>query len=174
MRRIQMGFRPIFLFWNNVLQSFIKVMSRSELIKMLEPTVERLGYELTDLELKLGGRDGLVRIFIDKSDGIDVDDCEAVSRQVSAILDVEDPLPGNYTLEVSSPGLDRALTKPAHFQRFMGEDVRVKLRFPLDGRRNFRGALKAADDENIEVEVDGESHSLSLSTIESARLVPQL
>lgn len=149
-------------------------MSRDELLKLLEPTVERLGYELSDLELKLGGRDGLVRIFIDKHDGIDVEDCEAVSRQVSAILDVEDPLPGNYTLEVSSPGLDRALTKPAHFKRFMGEDVRVKLRFPLDGRRNFRGALKAADDENIEVEVDGESHSLPLSTIESARLVPQL
>jgi len=169
-----MGFMPIFYFWNKVLRRFIKVMSRDELLKLLEPTVERLGYELSDLELKLGGRDGLVRIFIDKHDGIDVEDCEAVSRQVSAILDVEDPLPGNYTLEVSSPGLDRALTKPAHFKRFMGEDVRVKLRFPLDGRRNFRGALKAADDENIEVEVDGESHSLPLSTIESARLVPQL
>ncbi len=149
-------------------------MSKDSLIRLLEPTIERLGYELTDLELKLGGRDGLVRIFIDKDGGIDVDDCEAVSHQVSAILDVEDPIPSHYTLEVSSPGLDRTLTKPAHFQRFMGEDVRVKLRFPLDGRRNFKGALKSADDENIEVEVDGESHSLPLSTIESARLVPQL
>lgn len=149
-------------------------MSRDGLIKLLEPTIERLGYELADLELKLGGRDGLVRIFIDKDGGIDIEDCEAVSRQVSAILDVEDPLPGNYTLEVSSPGLDRTLTKPAHFQRFMGEDVRVKLRFPLDGRRNFRGALKSANDEQIEVEVDGESHSLPLTTIESARLVPSL
>ncbi len=149
-------------------------MSKDSLSRLLEPTIERLGYELTDLELKLGGRDGLVRIFIDKDGGIDVDDCEAVSHQVSAILDVEDPIPSHYTLEVSSPGLDRTLTKPAHFQRFMGEDVRVKLRFPLDGRRNFKGALKSADDENIEVEVDGESHSLPLSTIESARLVPQL
>jgi ribosome maturation factor RimP len=149
-------------------------MSKDSLIRLLEPTIERLGYELTDLELKLGGRDGLVRIYIDKEDGIDVDDCEAVSHQVSAILDVEDPIPSNYTLEVSSPGLDRTLTKPAHFQRFMGEDVRVKLRFPMDGRRNFKGALRSADDENIEVEVDGESHSLPLSTIESARLVPQL
>jgi ribosome maturation factor RimP len=149
-------------------------MSKGELIKLLEPTVDHLGYELTDLELKLGGRDGLVRLFIDAQDGIGVEDCETVSRQVSVILDVEDPIPGNYTLEVSSPGLDRTLTKPAHFQRFMGEDVRVKLRFPLDGRRNFRGALAAADDENIEVVVDGESHSLPLSTIESARLVPQV
>ncbi len=149
-------------------------MSTSALMELLEPAIEKLGFELADLELKLGGRDGLVRIYIDKECGIDIEDCEAVSRQVSAILDVEDPLPGNYTLEVSSPGLDRTLTKPAHFQRFMGEDVRVKLRFPLEGRRNFRGALKSADEEKIEVEVDGESHSLSIATIESARLVPSL
>jgi ribosome maturation factor RimP len=149
-------------------------MSRDTLISLLEPTIERLGYELTDLELKLGGRDGLLRVFIDKEGGIDIEDCEAVSRQVSAILDVEDPLPGHYTLEVSSPGLDRTLTKPSHFQRFMGEDVRVKLRFPLDGRRNFKGALTSADEENIEVVVDGKSHSLPLTTIESARLVPHL
>ena len=149
-------------------------MSKQELIRLLEPTIERMGYELTDLELKVGGRSGLVRIFIDQDEGVDIDDCEAVSRQVSAILDVEDPLPGNYTLEVSSPGLDRTLTKPAHFQRFMGEDVRVKLRFPLAGRRNFLGALKSADEENIEVEVDGEAHKLPIATIESARLVPSL
>ena len=141
---------------------------------MLEPSIERLGYELTDIELKLGGRSGLLRIYIDKDDGVDIDDCEVVSHQVSAILDVEDPIPGNYTLEVSSPGLDRTLTKPAHFRRFMGEDIKVKLRFPLDGRRNFRGALKSADDEVIEVEVDGESYRLPISTIESARLVPTL
>jgi ribosome maturation factor RimP len=149
-------------------------MTRDALIKLLEPAIERLGYELADLELRVGGRDGLVRIFIDKEEGIVVEDCEAVSRQVGAILDVEDPLPGNYTLEVSSPGLDRTLTKPAHFRRFMGQDVKVKLRFPLSGRRNYRGALKAADDEKIEVEVDGESYSLPLETIESARLIPTL
>ena len=147
-------------------------MSRNRLVKLLEPAIENMGYELADLELRTGGVNGLVRIFIDKDDGIDIEDCEAVSRQVSAILDVEDPVQGNYALEVSSPGLDRTLTKPAHFQRFMGQDVRVKLRFPLSGRRNFRGALKAVDDENIEVEVDGESHSLPIATIESARLIP--
>jgi len=149
-------------------------MSKEGLIKLLEPVVEQLGFELADIEVRLGGQDGLLRLYIDKDGGIDVEDCQSVSRQVSAILDVEDPLPGNYTLEVSSPGLDRTLTKPAHFQRFMGEDIRVKLRFPLEGRRNFRGALKSANEENIEVEVDGESHSLSLATIESARLVPSL
>jgi ribosome maturation factor RimP len=149
-------------------------MSRQGLISLLEPAIERMGFELSDLELKIGGQDGLVRLYIDKDGGIEIDDCENVSRQVSAILDVEDPLPGHYTLEVSSPGLDRTLTKPAHFQRFMGEDIRVKLRFPLEGRRNFRGALKSADEENIEVEVDGKTHSLPITTIESARLVPSV
>ena len=149
-------------------------MSRDEIVKLLEPAIEHLGYELADLELKTGGRDGIIRLFIDKADGVGIEDCEIVSRHVSAILDVEDPVQSNYSLEVSSPGLDRTLTKPAHFKRCMGQDVRVKLRFPLSGRRNFRGALKSADDEKIEVEVDGELHSLSIATIESARLIPTL
>ncbi len=143
-----------------------------ELARLLEPTVERLGYELADLEVRLGGKGGVVRVFIDKPDGIGLDDCEKVSLAVSAILDVEDPVPGNYDLEVSSPGLDRKLTKVEHFQRFTGEIVKVSLRFPKDGRRRFRGTLVSADDENIVVEVDGESHSLALSMIDTARLVP--
>ncbi len=147
-------------------------MTKGELTKLIEPAIEQLGFELSDLEMKIGGQDGLVRLFIDSPNGITLEDCESVSRQVSAILDVEDPVPGNYSLEVSSPGLDRTLTKLAHFQRFTGEDVRVKLRFPIAGRRNFRGALRAADEEKIEIEVDGEAHTLSLATIESARLVP--
>ena len=147
-------------------------MTGEELMKLLEPAVEQLGYELSDIEVKLGGRDGIVRLFIDKADGVGLEDCEAVSRQVSALLDVEDPLPGHYVLEVSSPGLDRRLTKVAHFQRFMGEDIRVTLRVPIEGRRNFCGALRGADEENIEVEVDGESHQLPIATIQSARLIP--
>jgi ribosome maturation factor RimP len=152
----------------------VQAVTGEELMKLLEPAVERLGYELSDLEVKLGGREGVVRLFIDKADGVGLEDCETVSRQVSALLDVEDPLPGHYVLEVSSPGLDRRLTKVEHFQRFMGEHIRVKLRFPISGRRNFRGALRAADEENIEVEVDGESHRLPMSTIQSARLIPTL
>jgi ribosome maturation factor RimP len=145
-----------------------------ELMKLLEPTVERLGYELADIEVRVGRREGVVRLFIDKAGGVGLADCETVSRQVSALLDVEDPLQGHYVLEVSSPGLDRKLTKVEHFQRFMGEDIRVKMRFPVEGRKNFRGALKAADEENIEVEVDGESHRLPIATIQSARLIPTL
>jgi ribosome maturation factor RimP len=146
-------------------------MTRDELAKLLEPVVERLGYELVDLEVRLGGN-GLVRLYIDQSDGVDLEDCENVSRAVSALLDVEDPLPGNYNLEISSPGLDRKLTKVEHFQRFKGETVKVQTRFPIEGRRRFRGTLVSSDDENIVVEVDGESHSLPLKTIDTARLVP--
>lgn len=149
-------------------------MTGDELAKLLEPTVERLGYELADLEVRLGGKGGLVRVFIDKPDGIDLDDCEKVSLAVSALLDVEDPVPGNYNLEVSSPGLDRKLTKVEHFQRFVGETVKVQMRFPIAGRRRFRGTLVSSDDENIVVEVDGESHSLPLKTIDTARLVPEV
>jgi ribosome maturation factor RimP len=147
-------------------------MTGEELAATLEPTVQRLGYELVDLELRLAGNDGLVRIYIDSANGIGLDDCEKVSRAVSALLDVEDPFPGNYNLEVSSPGLDRKLTKSKHFQRFIGHMVKVKLRMPLDGRRRFRGKLLSQDDENIVVEVDGQSYSLPLTMIDTARLVP--
>jgi ribosome maturation factor RimP len=149
-------------------------MTGEELARLLEPTVERLGYELIELELQFAGKDSVVRLFIDRPEGVGLADCEAVSRQVSALLDVEDPLPGHYVLEVSSPGLDRKLTRPAHFRRFVGEDVRVRLRVPVDGRRNFRGRLTAADEQDIEVEVDGQVHHLAMAAIESARLVPSL
>ena len=147
-------------------------MAHDELLKLLEPTIERLGYELSDLEVKVGGKHGVVRVFIDKPDGIGLDDCEKVSLAVSALLDVEDPLPGHYDLEVSSPGLDRKLTKIEHFQRFEGETVKVQMRFPIEGRRRFRGTLVSSDDENIVVDVDGVSHTLPVATIDTARLVP--
>ena len=147
-------------------------MTGDELQKLLEPTIEGLGYELTDLEVRLSGRGGLVRLTIDKPDGIDLEDCEKVSHAASALLDVEDPVPGEYSLEVSSPGLDRKLTKVEHFQRFEGETLKVSMRFPIEGRRRFRGTLVSSNDENIVVEVDGESHSLPLTMIDTARLVP--
>lgn len=147
-------------------------MTRDELITILEPTVEGLGYELTDLEAKFGGQNGLLRIFIDRDEGIGLEDCEKVSLAVSALLDVEDPVPGHYSLEVSSPGTDRTLTKLAHFERFTGETVKVQLRFPKEGRRRFRGKLLSANEDNIVVEVDGESHTLTMATIDTARLAP--
>lgn len=147
-------------------------MTGDELQELIRPTIERLGYELTDLESRLSGQGGLLRLTIDKPDGIDLDDCEKVSHAVSALLDVEDPVAGNYNLEVSSPGLDRKLTKVEHFQRFEGETLKVTMRFPIEGRRRFRGTLVSSNDENIVVEVDGESHSLPLTMIDTARLVP--
>ncbi len=149
-------------------------MTGDELSNLLEPTVERLGYELVDAEVRLGSKGGLVRLFIDKPEGVDLDDCERVSRAVSALLDVEDPIPGNYNLEVSSPGLDRKLTKVEHFQRFTGETVKIQMRIPIAGRRRFRGTLVSSDADNIVVEVDGESHRLPLKTIDTARLVPDV
>ena len=148
-------------------------MTADELAVLLEPTVERLGYELSDLEVRIGGKGGQIRVFIDKPEGIGLADCEKVSEAVSALLDVEDPVPGNYNLEVSSPGLDRKLTKVEHFQRFMGEVVKVKTRFPVEGRRRFRGKLMSANEDGIVVEVDGQLHSLALATIDTARLVPE-
>ncbi len=147
-------------------------MGSEELAKLLQPTIERLGYELSDLEATLSGGHGVLRVFIDKPDGIGLDDCEKVSLAVSALLDVEDPVPGSFNLEVSSPGLDRKLTKSEHFQRFKGETVKVHMRFPIEGRRRFRGTLMSSDDENIVVNVDGESHTLPMATIDTARLVP--
>jgi ribosome maturation factor RimP len=143
-----------------------------ELQKLLIPTIEGLGYELMDLEARLSGGSGVLRIYIDKPEGIGVEDCEKVSLAVSALLDVEDPVPGHYDLEVSSPGLDRKLTKPEHFQRFEGKVIKVQMRFPIEGRRRFRGPLVSSSEKNIVVEVDGESHSLPLATINTARLVP--
>lgn len=148
-------------------------MTGDELRALLEPAVERLGYELIDLELRFSGRQGALRLFIDRPEGVGLDDCEKVSRAVSALLDVEDPIPGHYDLEVSSPGLDRKLTKLAHFQRFTGETLKVQMRFPIEGRRRFRGRLLSADDKNIVLEVDGTQHRLPLATIDSARLVPE-
>ena len=114
-----------------------------------------------------------MRLYIDNADGIGLDDCEKVSHAVSALLDVEDPLPGQYNLEISSPGVDRKLTKVGHFQRFMGDTVKVQMRFPVDGRKRFRGTIESCDDEHVVVKVDGESYSLPLATIDTARLVPE-
>ncbi len=164
----------LFLFLKQVVRrSAGRKMTADEIAALLEPAIERLGYELADLEVRLGGNGGLVRVFIDKPEGIGLGDCEKVSAAVSALLDVDDPVPGNYDLEVSSPGLDRKLTKIEHFQRFMGETLKVTTRFPVEGRRRFRGKLMSVDEEKIVVEVDGQKHSLALTMIDTARLVPE-
>lgn len=139
---------------------------------MLAPVVARLGCELIDVEFESKGKHSVLRLFIDSESGVTLDDCARVSDGVSGTLDVEDPIPGEYHLEVSSPGLDRPLKRPDHFRRFAGEHVRIVMRKGYVGRRRLKGALAGMDNEDVLVTVDGEDHRLPLADIESARLVP--
>jgi len=141
---------------------------------LLAPCVEAMGYELADLELKRENRGRVLRLFIDQESGIALDDCERVSGQVSALLDVEDPIQGNYSLEVSSPGLDRKLAKPEHFDRFAGRRVRIRMRSGRDGRKNFSGTLRGRRGANVLVDSNGGCGEieLRLDDIQVARLMP--
>jgi ribosome maturation factor RimP len=145
---------------------------REKLIALTEPLLGQLGYELVDLEYVPGRARGLLRIFIDSPQGVGLDDCERASREISALFDVEDPVPTGYTLEVSSPGVDRVLRTPAHFQRFVGERVRLELRSPRDGRRRYTGRITALRDTGIELNVDGAMVAVSFAEIGRARLAP--
>lgn len=149
--------------------------ARTEMIVFLEPSIEALGYELVDLELNFSGRQGILRLFIDRagSDGIGVEDCEAVSRQVSAVLDVEDPIRRDYDLEVSSPGLDRKLVKPAHFDRFAGQAVEGRFCRMMDGRRRFAGTLVGRDGPMVTIRVGNTDLTVALEDLEVVRLVPE-
>lgn len=148
---------------------------RDKLIGLLEPLIERLGYELVDIEWVSVPRSGVLRIFIDqppeKGGHIGVEDCETVSREVSALLDVEDPISGAYNLEVSSPGFDRVLRKPAHFGRFLGARVWVELKVPREGRRRYTGDLSEVDESGCIVMVDGQPVRIGFAEIGKARLV---
>jgi ribosome maturation factor RimP len=164
--------------------------ARQRLVDLLEPAIESMGYELVDLEANLSGRHGVIRIYIDRlasgpptpvpsstaegdGSGIGLDDCEAVSRQVSGILDVEDVVRAQYNLEVSSPGMDRKLVKPAHFDRFAGSEVTGRLRTMIDGRRKLSGVLRRREGEEIVVLVDGREINVPLANLELMRLVPR-
>src|SRR5690606_26945097 len=145
---------------------------KERLIALLEPTMAALGYELADIDAHAGRR-GLLRVYIDKEAGVTLADCERVSDQLGAFLDVEDPLPGSYVLEVSSPGFDRRLRTPEHFRRFVERLGKVELKEPRDGRRRLTGRLAAAMDDAIVVDVDGAEWRVGLDEIAVARLVPQ-
>ncbi len=144
-----------------------------KLTEMLRPAVEEVGKELLGIEFISAGNNSVLRLFIEHANGIDVDDCAEVSRQVSAILDVEDPISSEYNLEVSSPGLDRPLFGKEHFQAVVGETINVKLSIPLNGRRKFKGKLEAIENDTLIVTVDGLDYELVMSNVDKANLVPK-
>jgi ribosome maturation factor RimP len=146
------------------------VTLRERLIALIEPVLARLGYELVELEYAAGRSQAVVRIFIDLPAGVTVDDCERVSREVAALLDVDDPIPTAYTLEVSSPGFDRVLRTPAHFERFVGSRVFVELKAPREGRRRYTGTLQAVSATGVELEVDKQKVEIPFDEIGKARL----
>jgi ribosome maturation factor RimP len=149
---------------------FFVCVAAMDLHELLESTLVGLGYELVDLERSIRGK--LLRVFIDKPNGVSVDDCVAVSNHLSRLLAVENI---DYDrLEVSSPGLDRPLRKPSDFIRFSGESVKLRLRVALQGRRNFVGVLREVNDGMLKLEMDGKTLDLELSNLEKARLVPKL
>lgn len=143
----------------------------AQLQAIIEPAVTALGFELIGIEHLSQGRHSLLRIYIDHEDGIDVEDCAEVSRQVSGVLDVEDPIKGEYTLEVSSPGVDRPLFSEAHFQQYSGSLAEIRLRAPLEGRRKFKGRMHGVEDGKVLIEVDGVEYAVPLDGIEKANLI---
>jgi ribosome maturation factor RimP len=146
-----------------------------ELQALLAPTVASLGLELLGVEFVPSGASALLRLYIDAADRhVGIEDCEAASREVSAQLDVEDPISSEYTLEVSSPGIDRPLFSAAQFARFAGEQAKVQLRLPKDGRRRFTGRIVSVAGDTIVMADDSGEFSIAHDNIDKARLVPDL
>jgi ribosome maturation factor RimP len=147
-------------------------LSNADIEKLLEPVVTGMGYELWGVEFIRYRNSSLLRVYIDLPEGIQVSDCERVSRQVSAVMDVEDPIRGQYTLEVSSPGLDRYLFRLPQYPRFIGTMVKIRLLRPLGQRRNFTAILKAVEGEEIVLQEGESEFRMAYPNIEKARLVP--
>ncbi|MDA3807298.1 MAG: ribosome maturation factor RimP [Thiomicrorhabdus sp.] len=145
-----------------------------KLENLLKPTIESMGFELWGFEYLPAGRHSILRIFVEKSDmGITVDDCAAVSRQVSAIMDVEDPISSAYMLEVSSPGMDRLLFKPEQFKLYLNKPIQVRTAVGVLGRRKFKGPLVLANDTMIGIEIDGELYEITYDIIDKANVVAE-
>jgi ribosome maturation factor RimP len=144
-----------------------------QLQALLAPVVEALGYQCWGIEFISQGRHSLLRVYIDNPDGILIDDCEKVSRQISGVLDVEDPISGEYTLEVSSPGMDRPLFTLEQFAAHAGAQVKIRLRSPYEGRRNFQGVLCGVEEQDVVVQVDNHEYLLPIESIDKANIIPR-
>ncbi len=147
---------------------------QQQLTALIEPAVVAMGYEVVGVEYRPNRGEGLLRVYIDAPAGIALDDCEAVSHQVSGLLDVEDPIPSSYRLEISSPGVDRPLFKAADFERFAGAEARLRLTGLWDGRRKFRGVLRGVQDACVVIEDEGIEYAVPLDRIDKANLVPDV
>ena len=145
--------------------------SVKKVAQLVTPTVEALGLQLWGIEHSSQGKYSVLRVFIERDTGVTINDCEQVSRQVSAILDVEDPIAGEYTLEVSSPGTDRLLFTVEQFRQYCGEEVDIRMRSPIDGRRKFKGMLQGVVNRVVQIEVEGSSFELPHEEIEKANIV---
>lgn len=146
-------------------------MNIESLKTILTPPLEGLGLTLWGLECQTQGHRVVLRVFIDKDSGASITDCEKASRQMSAVLDVEDPFAGRFTLEVSTPGIDRQLFEPAQYQHYLGSVVKIKLAEPMEGRRKLKGTLVSIEGETVVLDVEGEAVSLPLNMIRKANLV---
>ena len=143
-----------------------------DLCNLLEPGVRALGFEIVTVELTGQGPSTVLRVYIDGPNGVTVDDCARVSDQVSAILDVEDPIPDRFRLEVSSPGLDRPLCKVSHFEAVLGQRIKLQTVVDILGRRRFAGTLTRVTDKVVTLDIDGQTHEVPIENISKARLVP--
>ncbi len=141
------------------------------LTALLTPIVQGLGFTLWGVEYRHSQNHAIVKVYIDHEDGITVDDCSDVSHQISGVLDVEDPISVAYTLEVSSPGVERPLMKQEHFLKYVGEDIKVRLSWAVNERKNFLGKLTHVDEENFKIQVDGELYELPLNAVKRANLI---
>lgn len=146
---------------------------QAALESIILPLVEGLGYEFVGLQHFPQGRRSLIRLFIDKPGGVNIDDCERVSRQVNAVLGVESPISEDYLLEVSSPGLDRLLFTPAQIGAFVGKRVAIRTSVPMAGKRNFNGVIESVNGDTITIQSEGQKIQFSFSDIAEARLVPE-
>lgn len=142
----------------------------SQLENIINPIVTSLGFELWGIEFSAHKKNALLRIYIDSEQGVNVEDCAQVSRQISSVLDVEDLISSKYILEVSSPGLDRKLFKPHHFANYAGHQIQLRLHFPYEGQRNFTGLLKGIEEDEVIVQIDDEEFCFPLESLEKARL----
>ncbi|ABG40214.1 protein of unknown function DUF150 [Paraglaciecola sp. T6c] len=143
-----------------------------KLTEMLTAPVEALGFEMVGIEFVRAGKHSTMRVYIDHPDGISVDHCAEVSHQVSAVLDVEDPINTEYNLEVSSPGMERPLFKLQHYIESVGEVVTLRLKMPMGDRRNFKGKLLSEADGMLTIEVDNQEFVLAFANIEKGNVVP--